>query len=286
MNSMILYSRAKINLTLDVIKKREDNYHDIVTIMQTINLKDVVLIRKKSDGITIKSNISTLPVDDKNIAYRACKLFIDHFGVNGGASIYLKKSIPVGAGLAGGSSNAAAVLVGMNKVYDVNASNNELIKIGKKLGADVPFCIIRNTSLAEGIGDEITPMPDMPKCYILLIKPLKSLLTSHVYNSFNVSKITRRPNTEIMIEELRNNNIEGIGKNLSNVLEDIVFELVPETKDIKQKVLETGSIGALVSGSGPTVYGLYSDKKKANSAFRFFKQNYDYSVFLTMPYTN
>lgn len=262
-----LKALAKINLGLDVIGRRENGYHDVRMVMQTIYLYDDVTIRKtENPGIVVKTNLSFLPVNDDNIAYKAARMLIDEFGIESGVEITLEKHIPVAAGLAGGSSNAAAVLVGMNRIFDLKLSQKELMERGVKLGADVPYCVMRGTVLAEGIGEILSPLPPMPKCYILIAKPGINVSTKVVYEKLDSKPIENHPDIDAIIEGLEENDIYKVAASLGNVLEAVTIEDYPVIEEIKDAMKKAGALNAMMSGSGPTVFGIFDDKKVAKAA--------------------
>ena len=262
-----LKSLAKINLGLDVIGRRENGYHDVRMVMQTIYLYDDVTVKKTEEpGIVVKTNLSYLPVNEDNIAYKAAKMLIDEFGIEQGVEITLNKHIPVAAGLAGGSSNAAAVLVGMNRIFDLKLSQKDMMERGVKLGADVPYCVMRGTVLAEGIGEILTPLPPMPKCYILIAKPGINVSTKVVYEKLDSKPIENHPNIDAIINGLAENDVYKVAASLGNVLEAVTIEDYPVIEDIKDAMKEAGALNAMMSGSGPTVFGIFDDKKVAKEA--------------------
>lgn len=272
-NRAILKSYAKINLTLDITGKRDNGYHDVKMIMQTVNLFDLIIVDKKRGGISLKSNLSYLPTDEKNIAYKAALLFFEKSGIDGGASILIHKNIPVAAGLAGGSGNGGGVLCALNALYDFPFSEEEILKMTVVLGADVPYTIKCGTCLSEGIGEILTPLNDAPKMNILLVKPPINISTAEVYKEFDESTEISHPDTDKMILAIKNGDIKGISENLSNVLESVTVKNNPVISGIKEKMIKNGAIGALMSGSGPTVFGIFEDEKLAKaSADSFYKQ--------------
>lgn len=287
MNSIILKGRAKINLTLDVVGKRENGYHDLEMIMQTINLYDTIYIRKtKVPGIRLKANYSWLPTNEKNIAYRAAQLFFEESKIAGGIAIELTKRIPVAAGLAGGSTDAAATLVGLNRLYETHYSKEKLMEMGLKLGADVPFCIARGTMLAEGIGEELTPLTPMPCTYVVLVKPPISVSTAVVYKNLDVNRIKKHPETTTVIEALKEGNVQKIADHMSNVLEEVTIPMHPEIGTIKTAFMEQGAMGTMMSGSGSTVFGLFETKEAASKAAKYFKIHHNMrEVYVTTTYS-
>lgn len=287
MNSIILKGRAKINLTLDVVGKRENGYHDLEMIMQTINLYDTIFIRKtKVPGVRLTSNYSWLPTNEKNIAYRAATLFFEESGIKGGVAIEITKRIPVAAGLAGGSTDAAATLVGLNKLYGTHFSKEKLMEMGLKLGADVPFCIARGTMLAEGIGEVLTKLPPMPHTYLVLVKPPVSASTANVYKNLNLNNIKVHPKTSVVIQALEQGNMLEVAENMANVLEEVTIPMYPEIEDVKRLLIKYGAKGAMMSGSGSAVFGLFSSKEAAQKASKHLKMNHNMrEVFVTTTYS-
>lgn len=265
--SLKLKSLAKINLGLDVLGRRENGYHDVRMVMQTIYLYDNVTLNKIEESkIQLKTNLSYLPVDDKNIAYKAAKMLMEEFNIEGGIEIILDKHIPVAAGLAGGSSNAAAVLVGMNRLFKLGLSQQELMDRGVKLGADVPYCVMRGTVLAEGIGEVLTPLTPMPKCFVLVAKPSISVSTKIVYEKLDAHDIAEHPNIDGIIEGLDQGDLSKIAASMGNVLERVTIEDYPIIEEIKNVMKEEGALNAMMSGSGPTVFGIFDDKAMAKQA--------------------
>lgn len=265
MNSIELKSRAKINLSIDVLGKREDGYHLVEMIMQTIDLYDVIKIRElSSDNIIIKSNSNDIPLDDNNIVYKAINLLKDKFNINKGIEIFIQKNIPVAAGMAGGSSNAAAVLVGLNKLWRLNLSELDLQELGFKLGADVPFCISGKAALAQGVGEELSFIKGLPKdISILICKPEIFVSTKDVYEGLDLNNIQSRPDNKKLLENLRQENIQSLAKNMVNVLESVTSRDYREIKEIENIMMENGALGSMMSGSGPTVFGLYKNREDA-----------------------
>lgn len=264
MNKIELKALGKINLGLDVLGRRENGYHDVRMVMQTLYLYDQITITKKeTPGIELKTNLFYLPVDENNLAYRAAKLLVDEFDVKEGVSIYLDKHIPVAAGMAGGSSNAAAVLFGINRMFDLGLSKQELMERGVTLGADVPYCIMRGTVLAEGIGEILTPLPALPKCYILIAKPPISVSTKLVYEKLDSHEIEDHPDIDGILRGLEAQDIKKIAACMGNVLEKVTIEEYPVIEDIKNVMKEEGALNAMMSGSGPTVFGIFDNKHLA-----------------------
>lgn len=273
MDKLQLKALGKINLGLDVLGKRENGYHDVRMVMQTLYLYDTVtLIKEETDGIEIESNLYFLPKDENNIAWRAARLLMDEFHIEGGIRIVLEKHIPVAAGMAGGSSNAAAVLYGMNRMYELGLSQQELMDRGVTLGADVPYCIMRGTVLAEGIGEILSPLPPMPRCQILIAKPPISVSTKAIYQALDSKEIEEHPDIDGIIDGLKKQDLHQVAGAMGNVLEDVTMEMHPVIGKIKNCMLEHGALGAMMSGSGPTVFGIYDDKNKIRTAMSRIKK--------------
>ncbi|AUS98466.1 4-(cytidine 5'-diphospho)-2-C-methyl-D-erythritol kinase [Clostridium thermosuccinogenes] len=273
MDSTELKARAKINLSLDVLGRRPDGYHDVKMVMQTIELHDRIFIEVIEKGIEIECSAPWVPNDKGNIAYKAAEQLIERFGIKKGVKIRIDKNIPVAAGLAGGSSDAAAVLKGMNSLFKLDLTEKELMDIGKTIGADVPFCIRGGTMLAEGIGEILTQLDPLPVTNIVLIKPKIGVSTAWVYENLNVKKLTSRPNTNIIINSIANGNIKKLAQNMKNVLETVTSGKYEVIGEIKQKLVELGALGSMMSGSGPTVFGIFSDKAAAMRAYEAMESN-------------
>ena len=266
-DTITLKALAKINLGLDVLGTRDNGYHDVRMVMQTIYLYDNVTLRKTEEpGIQLETNLFYLPVDEENIAYKAAKLLMDEFKITEGVHITLDKHIPVAAGMAGGSSNAAAVLVGMNKLFDLRLSQRELMERGVSLGADVPYCVMRGTVLAEGIGEILTPLPPLPKCYVLIAKPGISVSTKMVYDKLDSKPIEKHPDIDGILEGLEAQDLRKVASTMGNVLEAVTIEAYPVIEEIKDAMKEAGALNAMMSGSGPTVFGIFDDKQTAKMA--------------------
>ncbi|WP_250675390.1 4-(cytidine 5'-diphospho)-2-C-methyl-D-erythritol kinase [Paraclostridium ghonii] len=268
MNSIDLKSRAKINLSIDVLGKREDGYHIVEMIMQTIDLYDKLKITEiEENTILIKSNSLDIPLNEDNIMYKAAKLLKSGFSIEKGVEISIEKNIPVAAGMAGGSSNGAAVLVGLNKLWNLGLSEEGLKEIGLKLGADVPFCITGGSALAQGIGEELTNIKGLPEdLNILVCKPDIFVSTKEVYQSLNMDKIKRRPQNENLIGALEKEDIKFISQNMTNVLEEVTSLKYTEIRQIEDIMIKNKSLGSMMSGSGPTVFGLFDNKDCAIKA--------------------
>ena len=270
-----LKAYGKINLGLDVVRKREDGYHEVRMIMQTVNLYDKIVMDKTSEpGIRTETNLPYVPDGEGNLAYRAAKLLADEFDIQEGVTIRIKKCIPVAAGMAGGSTDAAAVLVGMNRMFGLGLSKRELMKRGVKLGADSPYCIMRGTALSEGIGEILTELPPAPQCHIVLAKPQVSVSTKAVYGKLRANELTpeQHPDIDGMREAIENGDLDGVIERLGNVLELVTIPDHPEIGTIKEIMMAEGAAGALMSGSGPTVFGIFKDEDAAKRAYDVLKK--------------
>lgn len=281
MRELQLRAYGKINLGLDVVRKREDGYHELRMIMQTVGLYDELRMKIiPEDEIRLAVNLSFLPTNENNLIYKAIAMLREEFGIRQGIEAKLEKRIPVAAGMAGGSSNAAAALVGMNRLFQLGLSKKKLMDYGVRLGADVPYCIMRGTALSEGIGEILTPLPPMPDCYILLAKPGISVSTKYVYQNLKVNELTDHPDIDGMADSLKQGDLKGICKRLGNVLETVTVKDHPMIEEIKRFMIGQGAAGALMSGSGPTIFGIFEDKGAAKKAlenmhqFEYIKQAY------------
>ena len=273
-DTIALRALAKINLGLDVLGRRDNGYHDVRMVMQTIYLYDNVTIKKTEKAeIRLKTNLFYLPINEDNIAYKAAKMLIDEFSLTEGVEITLEKHIPVSAGLAGGSSNAAAVLVGMNRLFSLGLTQEELMERGVRLGADVPYCVMRGTVLAEGIGEILTPLPPLPKCYILIAKPGITVSTKDVYEKLDSKEITSHPDIDGILEGLQKQDLCKVVSSMGNVLEAVTVEMYPVIDQIKLAMKEAGAMNAMMSGSGPTVFGIFDNLEAAKDAQRMIRSS-------------
>ena len=285
---MRLQAFAKINLGLDVLGKREDGYHEVRMIMQTIRMYDQLDMRKSVEpGIHLTTNKKYIPVDENNLVWRAAKLMMDTCGIMEGVSIHLHKVIPVAAGMAGGSSDAAATLVGMNRLFHYGLSKEKLMELGVQIGADVPYCVLRGTALAEGIGEKLTVLPPMPDCWILIGKPGISVSTKYVYTTLDLNTDTVHPDIDGMKKALEDGNLYGITERMGNVLQDVTIPAYPEVERIKEQMKALGAVNAMMSGSGPTVFGIFDNEEKAQEACQKLRESGScQQVFLTVPFNN
>ena len=273
MDKMELKALGKINLGLDVLGRRENGYHDVRMVMQTVYLYDQIRIEKtKKPGIELSTNLFYLPVNENNLAYQAADLLMKEFDVKEGVKITLDKHIPVAAGMAGGSSNAAAVLFGINRMFSLGLSQKELMERGVTLGADVPYCVMRGTVLAEGIGEILTPLPACPKCHVLIAKPPINVSTKFVYTNLRANELTCHPDIDGQIRALQDGDLEAVCKKMGNVLETVTIPAYPIIQTIKDKMMQCGAVNAMMSGSGPTVFGIFNEREQAEKAAELLRE--------------
>ena len=288
MDTISLKALAKINLGLDVVRRREDGYHEVRMVMQTIHLYDRLEMEKTATpGIELSTNLSYLPVNENNLVYRAGKLLMDEFGIAEGIKVYLNKRIPVAAGMAGGSTDAAAMLYGMNELFELGLSREQLMERGVKIGADVPYCLMRGTALAEGIGEKLTPLAPMVKCPVLIAKPAISVSTKFVYQNLKLDADTKHPDIDKLIKDIRAQDLGAIAGDMGNVLESVTIPNYPVIAQIKEQMMDSGAINAMMSGSGPTVFGLFEEEETAQAAYQKMKESgLAKQVYLTTIYNN
>lgn len=287
---MKISANAKINLSLDVLGTRPDGYHEVCMIMQSVDLHDTLEIKENStSSIILTCDNNALPCDDTNLIVRAAKALMSEVGASDGIDINLSKVIPMAAGLAGGSADAAAALVGINKLMGYGLSVDRLKDIGAKLGADIPFCIQGGTCMAEGIGERLTPIASMPDCYIVLIKPPMDVSTKYVYDNLSTDTAPH-PDVYGMKSFIENKDLNGISSSLGNILESVTVKKYPEISNITKRLKQLGANGALMSGSGPSVFGLFDDEAAANRAFAAMREEFaltdpdrDYMMFVCRP---
>ena len=271
---MLVKAYGKINLSLDVVGKREDGYHLLKMIMQNVDLYDSISFEKCEKGINISCNKPYIPIDDKNLVYKAAKLFMDTYEIREGINIYLKKNIPVSAGMAGGSADAAAVFKALREVFEIDIDDNELMRLGIKIGADVPYCIIGGTALCEGIGEVITPLKPFKNHILVLVKPNFGVSTKEVYKNLDINKVFKHPHTGALIKAMEQENLEDVCSNMKNLLENVTLRKYPVLKRIKEDMLKMGAMGSMMSGSGPTIFAFFDDMLKAQRCYDKFKTQY------------
>lgn len=265
---MRLRALAKINLGLDVVGKRGDGYHEVRMVMQTIQMYDVLEIEKKAEpGITLTTNIPYVPTDERNLVYKAARMLMDEFHIEEGLTMNLEKFIPVAAGMAGGSSDAAAAFVGVNRIFGLGLSEEELMKRAVKVGADVPYCVMRGTALAEGIGEKLTRLPRLPQCYVLVGKPGVNVSTKIAYENLNLNDPAMvHPDIDGMVNAIHEGNLDGMISRMGNVFEPGIIRRYPIIQEIKALMENNGARKAMMSGSGPTVFGIFDSKEKMEQA--------------------
>lgn len=288
MKEIAVKALAKINLGLDVVGKREDGYHEVKMVMQTIHLFDRLEMKKtQADEITITTNLTFLPTNENNLVYKAAKLLKDEFSIKDGIHVKLHKHIPVAAGMAGGSTDAAAVLYGMNSMFELGLSKGELMQRGVKIGADVPYCIMRGTALAEGIGEKLTALPPMVKCPVLIAKPQISVSTKFVYENLKLNEGIVHPDIDTLVSDIEAKDLPKIAADMGNILETVTIPNYPVIAQIKDLMKEQGALNAMMSGSGPTVFGLFDTEETAVRAYeKMRKSGLAKQVYLTSIYNN
>lgn len=284
MDKLELEAYAKINLGLDVVRRLENGYHEVKMIMQTVALSDFITIeRKDTSGIEVFTDTDELSAGKDNLVYKAAALLIDEFKMDEGVKISLKKNIPIAAGLAGGSSDAAAVLRGMNKMFELNLTEEELQVRGVKLGADIPYCVVGGTYLSEGIGEKLTEIAPLGKCFVLLAKPDIAVSTKWVYENLHLDKLKSHPDINAVKDAIMEHNLEKMCGCLENVLESVTVERYSVISDLKEAMTDGGALASLMSGSGPTVFGIFNDRQKMkNCAQEIMKLNLAKDVFETV----
>ncbi len=282
MNSYQIKAYAKINLGLDVVRRLENGYHEVKMVMQTVGIYDELTLTRTEEGITVTTDKEELPTDDGNLIYKAAKIMMETYHIEGGIHIHLKKNIPIAAGMAGGSTDAAATFKGINRLYDLDCTLEELMKLGVKVGADVPYCVLGGTALAEGIGEKLTSLNTAPDCYVLVAKPPINVSTKYVYEHLDAEGIEEHPDIDGMVEAIWEESLQGILDRMGNVLESVTEKKYPIIAELKNKMKELGALNSLMSGSGPTVFGIFIDERIAREAFETLKkENPECQVFLT-----
>lgn len=272
MNRVVTKAYAKINLGLDVVKRRADGYHEVKMVMQTVDLYDVLLVSKTEEGITISTQREDIPVNEDNLIYKAAKLMKEVYGFPGGVHIELVKNIPVAAGMAGGSTDAAATMRAINELFELNRPLKELEKNGVAIGADVPYCIQGGTVLAEGIGELLTDLPNAPQCILLIAKPDIDVSTKYVYENLNLPQIKNHPDIDAIVKAIKNGDWQEMIEPMDNVLATVTEEKYGIIREIKDSMKKHGAIKALMSGSGPTVFGVYETMVQAATAYDAIKE--------------
>ncbi|MCH5341283.1 MAG: 4-(cytidine 5'-diphospho)-2-C-methyl-D-erythritol kinase [Acetatifactor sp.] len=284
MNEYKIKAHAKINLGLDVIRRRPDGYHEVKMIMQSIGLCDELTLEKAPAGITLTTDHPELSCGEDNLIYKAAKLMLDTYHISGGIRIHLQKKIPIAAGMAGGSTDAAAAMKGISRLFDLEVPLEQLMKLGMTIGADVPYCILGGTALAEGIGEKLTPLTPAPDFYILVAKPGISVSTKYVYEHLDAAGIARHPDIDGMVLSIESGSLQGILDRMGNVLETVTIPAHPEIDSLKRRIRELGAVNSLMSGSGPTVFGVFLSEQAAEFACEQLRsEKLAKQVFLTTP---
>lgn len=269
MDKLQLKAYGKINLGLDVIRKRPDGYHDLDMIMQMVDVYDDVIIEKKAgEEIVVKADAAVLSNGKDNLAYMAAKMLFDEFGIKSGVEITIHKRIPIAGGMAGGSSDCATTLIGINEMFNLGLSKQQLMERGVKLGADVPYCVLGGTAIARGIGEVLTSLPTPPQCHVIIAKPPISVSTAYVYGHIRPDEITKRPDIEQMTLAIKEQDLNKLSDLLYNVMEEVTVSEYPVIEKLKSIMLENGALNSIMSGSGPTVFGLFDDREKAQAAMK------------------
>ena len=272
MDKCIRKAYAKINLGLDVVRRLENGYHEVRMIMQTVGICDVLTLEKTAEGIFVTTDNGELPTDENNLIYKAARMMKEKYQIDQGVRIHLEKHIPIAAGMAGGSTDAAGTFIGMNELFACGATEEELRELGVKVGADVPYCIMGGTALAEGIGEILSKLPSPPQCYLLIAKPDINVSTKYVYEHLDAEGVEVHPDIDGMIGALKENDLNGIVNRLGNVLENVTVKKYPVIQQIKDIMLENGAQGSLMSGSGPTVFGIYTKEETANATLKVLEE--------------
>lgn len=258
---------AKINLGLDVLRRRPDGYHEVKMIMQTVDLYDELLLEKREKpGITLLCDCGGLPLDGSNLICRAADLLFQEKKITEGVKITLTKRIPIAAGMAGGSADAAAAMRGLNALFGMGYAIPQLQTLGVRLGADIPYCIVGGTMLSEGIGEVLSPLPAPPEAFLVIAKPEINVSTAFVYGNLHLDSVQSHPDIDGMMESLRKGELEGITDRLGNVLETVTIQEYPVIEEIKELMRSQGAENALMSGSGPTVFGIFREREAAGEA--------------------
>ena len=277
-------ANAKINLTLDILGKRPDGFHEVAMVMQTIGLHDTLVMEKTERDIELSINVPWLKADEKNLAWRAAELIRQEYGLEGGVRIELTKRIPVAAGLAGGSADAAAVLKGMNDLYGLQLDEEKLCELGARLGSDIPFCIMGGTMLATGRGEVLTRLSDMPETWVVLAKPRISVSTAWAYQNYDEQGAERHPDNEAIKQAIDRGNRKAVAGLLCNVLESVTIKKYDVIAEYKQMMLDKGAMASMMSGSGPTVFGLAKNREQAESIADVLRQETNADVFVTRTF--
>ncbi|MCM1102451.1 MAG: 4-(cytidine 5'-diphospho)-2-C-methyl-D-erythritol kinase [Clostridium sp.] len=282
MNTCVRRAYAKINLGLDVLGRRPDGYHELRTVMQTVDIWDELTLTKTDAGIAITTDAGELPTDGDNLIHKAIKLMQEEYGFDGGVRVHLRKNIPIAAGMAGGSTDAAATLKGVNELYELGVSEKRLMELGVRIGADVPYCVAGGTVLAEGIGERLTRLPAAPECVLVVAKPVYNISTKEIYEKLDARTDYPHPDMDGLLAAIREGSLSGMAARLGNVLEAVTIEQCPMVSRIRETILAGGALGCLMSGSGPSVFGIFADREKAEETARALRKLPDLTqIFVT-----
>ena len=280
MDKVTVIAPAKINLSLDILGVDERGYHLLDMIMQTVSLFERVTVSKKKKDITLSSNARYIPTDSKNVAVKAAMLFFEYTGIQGGAHIHIKKTVPIKAGMAGGSADAAGVIVGLDKIYETNLTRQQMCEIGAKAGSDVPFMIMGGTKRVQGVGEIIKPCPPMPRCHLVICMPDKGVSTPAAFANYDTLGEKTLVETDKLVSAMEENDIYGVAKYMANDLEKAAAS--EYTQPIKEELIQQGAIGSVMTGSGAAVFGVFDDEDKAKAAVEYFRSRVR-SVFIAKP---
>lgn len=273
---------AKINLGLDVLGVLPNGYHEVKMVMQTVGIYDVLTFEKATEGIVITTDSGELPTGEDNLIYKAAKLLFERYNVAEGVRIHLEKHIPIAAGMAGGSTDAAATLKGVNELFELGCDEETLKEIGVKIGADVPYCVMGGTALAEGIGEKLTALTPAPSCHLLVAKPDINVSTKYVYEHLDALESYDHPDIDGMVAAIEAGDLAGVVERMDNVLQDVTIPAHPIIETIKERMKELGAVESMMSGSGPTVFGIFTDEEKARKAYgQMIQDNVAKQIFLT-----
>ena len=272
MNEYQMKAYAKINLGLDVVGILENGYHEVKMVMQTVGIYDELSFERAESGIVVTTDSGELPTDENNLIYKAAKLMFDTYGIREGIRIHLQKNIPIAAGMAGGSTDAAATMKGINRLFDLGCSLRELMELGVQIGADVPYCVMGGTALAEGIGEKLTALNPAPECFLVVAKPDINVSTKYVYEHLDAEGVEEHPDIDGMVKAIEEGSLQGILDRMGNVLENVTVKAHPIIDTIKDRMRELGAVGSMMSGSGPTVFGIYLEETKAKEAYRQLRE--------------
>lgn len=272
MNAYQMKAYAKINLGLDVVGILENGYHEVKMVMQTVGIYDELSFERAESGIVVTADSGELPTDENNLIYKAAKLMFDTYGIREGIRIHLQKNIPIAAGMAGGSTDAAATMKGINRLFDLGCSLRELMELGVQIGADVPYCVMGGTALAEGIGEKLTALNPAPECFLVVAKPDINVSTQYVYEHLDAEGVEKHPDIDGMVKAIAEGSLQGILDRMGNVLENVTVKAHPIIDTIKDRMRELGAVGSMMSGSGPTVFGIFLEEAKARDAYQQIKE--------------